>query len=87
MEKIHELTITKFRHNYDITTSNLNIAIKTCKQPKQSITAEDSRIYWKGFISNIPNQKSGKTKKQSRTVKTQQIIISQAFKIIIRDKL
>ena len=44
-KKIHELRINKFRPNYDVTTSNLHIAIKTCKQPKQSITAENSRIY------------------------------------------
>ena len=43
--KIHELTVNRFRHNYDITTSSLNIAITSRKQPKQSITVEDSGMY------------------------------------------
>ena len=54
-------------------TSSLNIAIKTCKQPKQSITAENKI------------RKEGKQRNSHVRIKTQQMIISQAFKIIIRD--
>ena len=35
----------QFRPNCDVTISSLNIAIKNHKQPKQMITAENSRIY------------------------------------------
>ena len=44
-------------------TSSVNIAIKNGKQPNNLITVEDHRTYWKGIISNIPNQKGGKTNK------------------------
>ena len=48
-------------------TSSPNIAIKSHQQPSNPMTAEDRRTYWKRIISNIPNQKCGKT---SRAVTT-----------------
>ena len=46
-------------------TSSLNIAIENGKQPNNLITVEDRRTYQKGIISNIRNQKDGKTSKSS----------------------
>ena len=67
-------------------TSGLDIAIKSGKQPNIPLTVEDRRTYQKRIISNIPNQKGGKTSKAvTFTLKHNKIIITQAFKIIICD--
>ena len=60
---MYELTITDCNIIMTSQTSSLNIAIKNGKQPNNSITAEDCRIYQRGIISNIPNQKGSKTSK------------------------
>ena len=46
--------------------SRLNIAIKSRKQPRNTVTAQDRKTYWKGIISNIANKKAAKLIKQSR---------------------
>ena len=46
--------------------SRLKIAIKSRKQPRNTVTAQDRKTYWKGIISNIPNKKAAKLIKQSR---------------------
>ena len=67
-------------------SSSPNIAIKSGEQQANSMTVEDRRTYWKGIISNIPNQKGGKTGKAvTFTLKYSKIIITQVFKIIICD--
>ena len=64
-----------------INTISPNIAIKSCKQ----VTVEDRRLSWKRIFLNIPNQKGAKTCKAVTTIKALQIIITQAFRIIICD--
>ena len=52
-------------------TSSLYIAIKSRKQPSNSVTTENCRTYWKRIIWNVPNHKDGKTSKAD-TIKLRQ---------------
>ena len=77
----------RFRPNYDITISSLIMGIKTCKQLIIPVTNRRQQNILERNHLKYSKSKRQQNKQNSHVhIKIQQIILTQAFKIIIRDK-